>query len=31
MLVPAAAYRCEIEKEFQKNYYTDGMMYVTGC
>ena len=31
MLVPAASYRYEIEKEFQKNYYTDDMIYVTGC
>ncbi len=31
MLVPAIIYKDQIEKEFQKYFYTDDMMYVTGC
>ena len=31
MLVPAILYKEQIEKEFQKYYYTTDMMYETGC
>lgn len=31
MLVPAALYKDQIIKEFQNHFYTDDMMYVTGC
>ncbi len=31
MLVPAILYREQIQKEFQKYYYTTDMMYETGC
>ena len=31
MLVPAILYKDQITKEFQKYFYTDDMMYVTGC
>ena len=31
MLVPAILYREQIKKEFQKCYYTQDMMYETGC
>lgn len=31
MLVPAILYREQIKKEFQKYYYTQDMMYETGC
>lgn len=31
MLVPAILYKEEIQKEFQKYYYTTDMMYETGC
>lgn len=31
MLVPAALYKDEIIKNFKKRYYTEDMMYETGC
>lgn len=31
MLVPAILYKEQIEKEFQKLYYTEDMFYYTGC
>lgn len=31
MLVPAILYKEQIIREFQKLYYTDDMMYETGC
>ena len=31
MLVPAILYKDQIQKEFQKYYYTTDMMYETGC
>ena len=31
MLVPAVLYKDKITKEFQNHFYTDNMMYVTGC
>lgn len=31
MLVPAILYKEQIQKEFQKYYYTTDMMYETGC
>mgnify|MGYP003184639190 FL=1 len=31
MLVPAILYKDQIEKEFQKLYYTEDMFYYTGC
>ena len=31
MLVPAALYKEEITKEFKKLYYTEDMMFETGC
>ena len=31
MLVPAVLYKDEIVKEMQKYFYTDDMMYETGC
>lgn len=31
MLVPAILYKNQIEKEFQKLYYTKDMFYYTGC
>ena len=31
MLVPAVLYRDQIIREFQKLYYTDDMMYESGC
>ena len=31
MLVPAILYKEQINKEFQKYYYTTDMMYETGC
>lgn len=31
MLVPAILYKEEIQKEFQKYYYTTDMLYETGC
>ena len=31
MLVPAILFKNEIQKEFQKYYYTPDMMYETGC
>ena len=31
MLVPAVLYKDKITKEFQNHFYTDDMMYITGC
>ena len=31
MLVPAVLYKDEIKKNFQKYFYTDDMLYETGC
>lgn len=31
LLLPAILYKDEIEKEFQKLYYTEDMMFETGC
>ena len=31
MLVPAVLYKGEITKEFQKLYYTEDMLFETGC
>lgn len=31
MLVPAILYKEQIQKEFQKLYYTEDMMFETGC